>query len=515
MRDSYYLKVGRASDLKKSGEQGLYRFFEILPGALSWLTLISALILSWLLPIVPAVFIIFFVVFWFLRTVYFSLFLRSGYRRMSRNEKIDWLAKLKEEYKDKWLKIYHLVVLPTYKEPIEVVRGTFLALQKSDYPKDKIIIVLSGEERAKEHFEEISSEIKKEFGKIFLKLFITLHPSNIVGELQGHGANDAWATKQAKKEIIDSLKIPYENVIVSCLDVDTAVSPKYFSCLTYKYLGAEKPLRSSFQPIPLYFNNIWQAPVLSQIFSFSSTFWQMMCQERPEKLISFSSHALSLKVLDEVGYKQTNVVSDDSRLFWQAFFAFTGDYRTEPLFYPVSMDANVAKSFFRTMVNVYKQQRRWAYGVAEIPYFLFASLKDKKIAFFKKISLGLELIFSHWTWATSSLLIFLLGWLPIVLGGPNFSQTILSYSLPKLTSRVLTVSTFGLIASAYLSLTLLPPLPSGSKRFRYFIFAFGWILLPAIMIFFTALPALDAQTRLMLGKYMGFWVTEKVRKPAK
>jgi hypothetical protein len=33
-----------------------------------------------------------------------------------------------------------------------------------------------------------------------------------------------------------------------------------------------------------------------------------------------------------------------------------------------------------------------------------------------------------------------------------------------------------------------------------------------IVVFLSALPALDAQTKLMFGKYMEFWVTEKKRK---
>jgi hypothetical protein len=237
-----------------------------------------------------------------------------------------------------------------------------------------------------------------------------------------------------------------------------------------------------------------------------------MNQERPEKLITFSSHSMSFKALVEVGFKDSGVVGDDSRIFWQCFLKYNGNYRVCPIFYPISMDANAAKSFWRTMINIYKQHRRWAYGVGDIAFFLFGFLKNKKIPFFKKLSLGFELIEGHWSWATAPILIFALGWLPIALGGPEFSQTLLSYNLPKIVNRILAVATIGLIFSAYFSILLLPPKPPQYGRFKYLFFGAGWLLVPIIMIFFTSLPALDAQTRWMLGKYMGFWPTEKVRK---
>jgi len=510
MDPDYYLKIGKAADLKNLKERMLFRFFEIFPGAISWLILFSIIFLSRKEPFWISIFIMVFVIFWFLRTVYFSLHLWSGYKKMAENEKMNWMKRLNNV--PDWQNIYHLIVIPMYKEPLQVVKDGLKSLVKTDYPKDKMIVVLACEERAKDTIKSTIDQIEKAFGSKFFRFIITWHPDNIPGEIAGKGSNETWATKIVKEKIVDPLNIPYDNIIFSPFDVDTCVFPKYFSCLTYKYLTSEKPTRTSFQPIPLYINNVWQAPAISRIFSFSSTFWHTMNQERPEKLITFSSHSMSFTALVDVGFKQTNVVSDDSRIFWQCFLKYNGDYRTEPLYYPVSMDANVTNNFFKTLYNIFRQQRRWAYGVGDIAYFLFGFLKNKKIPLRKKIFLSIESIEGHISWATASIMIFLLGWLPLILGGPEFSHTMISYNLPKIISQVMTLTMIGLVSSIYLSFLLLPPRPPKYGRYKYLIFVLGWLLFPIMMIFFGSFPALDAQTRLLLGKYMGFWVTEKHRK---
>ena len=66
-----------------------------------------------------------------------------------------------------------------------------------------------------------------------------------------------------------------------------------------------------------------------------------------------------------------------------------------------------------------------------------------------------------------------------------------------------------------MSIIILPPLPAkfikkkSSKYLRYSLMFLQWIVFPLTMILFGSLPAVDAQTRLMFGKYLGFWVTEK------
>ncbi len=513
----YYLKIERSADLKDKKERIFYRFLEIVPGALSWLTLILSVVLSWLKPVWAAYFIICFVTYWLFRTIYFSFHLQACYKQMRLNEKTDWLAKIKDlpGANDVW----NLAVLPMYREPLQVVREAFDSLVKSDWPKEKMLVVLSCEEKGD---RETAEKIKEEYQNEFFRFSLTFHPFGLPGEMVGKGSNENWAERQAKT-IIDELKIPYQNVILSALDADTVVFPKYFSCLAYYYLTSENPARTSFQPVPLFVNNIWQSPPISRIFSFSATFWQMMCQERPEVLLTFSSHAMSFQAAYDVGFRQANVVSDDSRIFWQCFLRYRGDYKVQPLYYPISMDANVAPTFLQTMKNIYLQQRRWAYGVGEIPYFLFGFHKDRRryllsgkkgesIPLSKKISLGLTIFEGHWSWATNSIVVFLLGWLPLILGGDVFSKTLLSYNLPILTSRVLTLGMLGLIGSAYLSIMLLPERPPDYGKKRYALFALEWVLLPLIMVFFTSFPALEAQTRWMVGKYLGFWPTPKIRK---
>ncbi len=515
--DNYYLKASRHTDFDNPREKRLYRFFEMLPGILSWSVILSAIILSWFFPLWTASIIILFAIFWFLKSVYYSTHLRSGYKIMKKNENTDWIKKLNdlEKYSlniSSWKDIYQLVVVPTYDEPISILRNTILSIEKNDYPLNRIIIVLALEERAGPEMIKTSQILEKEFKDKFFSFITTVHPKNIPGEIAGKSSNEAWGTAVAKKEIIDKNEINYENIILTSLDSDTVVYPKYFSCLTYHYLTEEKPLRTSFQPIPLYINNIWEATPISRVFAFSSTFWHTINQQRPEKLITFSSHSMSFKALVDIGFKQTNVVSEDSRVFWQCLLHYDGDYKVAPIHYPVSMDANTAPSFWKTVVNVYKQKRRWAYGAENIAYFLFGFLKNKKIPFSKKFNFGFEVIEGQLSWATAPILIYILGWLPIIFGREGaFGEIVFSHSLPIILSRVLTLAMMGLIGSAYFSIILLPPRPPQYGKSKFIILFVQWFIIPITMIFFSALPALEAQTRLMLGKYLGFWPTPKFR----
>lgn len=513
-----YLKIGSALDLEDRRERIFYRLLEIIPGALIWLTFVALIVCSIFFPLPTAIFVILFDLYWFLKSVYFSWHLRTSFRTMRQYLKVGWLGEVEKLNLSQnplgirdWRKdLWHMIILPYYKEGYEVLRSSFEGLVNCGYPTDRFIVILSGEKRAGEEAQKIGEKISSEYGHRFGKFLFTLH-EDAPGEMAGKGSNETWAARRGQ-ELVDANNLPYEKILTSVFDVDTVPSPSYFSRLTYKFLTAEKPLRTSYQPIPLFINNIWEAPGLARVISFSSTFFHMSNQMRPERLVSFSSHAFPFKALVEMDFWQTNVVSEDSRIFWQGLLNFNGDWRVEPLNVPISMDANVAETFWQTMVNLYKQQRRWAYGSADIAYFLYGFSKNKKINWRTKLYWSFHLLESFWSWGTNSIMIFLMGWLPIIVGSQSFKTTVLAYNTPRLAGYIMTTAMLGIVTLIYLSIVLLPPKPDIYGRRKYLFMALQWLFMPLTLIFSGSFPAVDAQTRLMLGKYMGFWPTPKIRK---
>lgn len=509
-KNTPYFHVGRATQLK-GFDRTLYRFLEMIPGILSLGTIIATIILSKYLPTAASIFIIVFDLYWLLKTIYLSTYLRRNWKRTKHNLSVDWkemLSAIKYEH------MYHMIVLPFYAEGVDTIEKGIQSLLGANYDHKKIIVVLAAEEKRGEEAVLISNEVKAQYGDKFGYFIQTFHPSDVEGEMPGKGSNISYAAKKAK-EMLDREQIAYENVIVSAFDIDTVIYPNYFLCLTWHFMTTENPHRTSFQPVPFYNNNIWDAPMFSRVVAGSGTFWQMIQQEHPEKLVTFSSHALSFKTLVDIGFWQSNMVSEDSRIYWNAFMAYNGNYKVVPISYPISMDANLAPNFFETLKNIYKQQRRWAWGSENIPYILMGFIKNKSIPFVKKIKVGFVQLEGYWSLATNPLMILLLGWLPLILGGSDFNRSILSYNLPIVTRNLMILAMLGLVVSALVFISFLPPPRGKAKPLGKLLMLLQWFLIPITIIVFGAIPALEAQIRLLIGKYMGYWVTPKFVKKDK
>ena len=489
------------------------RFLEVVPGASSLAALVALTVLSWKLPIAVVVFIVLFDLYWLLKVLYLFFHLRASFSKLKRNLDIDWFSRLKVEV-PQWGTLRHLVILPMYRESYEVVRESFQSLADANYEKKNLLVVLALEERGGEEDGKTAERIKGEFAGVFGGFLVSVHPADIPGELAGKGANETWALKTAKGALVDGEKIPYDDIVVSVFDIDTRPGREYFAILAYRFFGTEDRLHASYQPIPLFTNKLYHVSLFPRLIGFSATFWQMMQQSRHEQLVTFSSHSVPFRALVEIGYWHTDIVSEDSRIFFQCLLHYSGKWKTVPLFYPVYMDAVEGRTFLEAMKNLYLQQRRWAWGVENFPYVVGEFIKRKDIPFRIKRFWTLKIFDGFFSWATNSFIIFLFGAAPNVLGSEAFRQTVYSYNLPLITGWLINLSSFGIVTAAFLSMHLLPPRGERIRAREYALYLSQWALMPLTFIVFGSVPAFEAQIRLALGGRfrLGFWKTPKGKK---
>jgi len=489
------------------------RILEVIPGFLVWATFSGVIILSFIKPLWAIYFIIAFDLYWLLRILYMLIYLLSSWHRYRRDLKIDWFGRIKELEKN-YQDYYHLIFLPTYREPYQIVEKPFAALGQSNYDLKKFIVILAGEERDKDNFLQIAEEVKQKFADKFFQFLITIHPQDLPDELPGKGSNTYYAAGQAQK-LIDRLGLNYSKVIVSNFDIDTCVHPQYFAYLAYKYLTHPDPAKASYQPIAIYNNNIWESNPIVRVVASSTTFWLFTDLARPERLFTFSSHSMSFKTLVDVGFWDKTIVTEDSRIFLQGLVHYQGDYQTVPMYIPVFMNTVDIGQFWPSLKNQYKQMRRWAWGVEHFPWmvkqFWFKNGEGRKVPFLKKIYYLWNQTEGVYSWATAPLIILLGGYLPLWLASDADRATALFQNAPHILALLMRLAMAGLIVIAFLYTIMLPGRPKGYGWQHYLIMLLQWALVPVTLILFGSIPATDAQTRLALGgKFrLGFWVTEK------
>lgn len=527
------------------------RLWEILPGLQLWTVFFGAIFLSYYRPVWAALFIICFDLYWVLKALNVSAHLLAAYRQFKLCAAIDWLdysRRLSDFHKfleflhgrasslpsrdarrlhrteikkiselvasgktqADFLNYYHLILIPFVDESFEVLDSTMAALSASNYPKEKMILLLAGEERMGKSAADTAEKIKQKYQNNFFKFFVSVHPDGLEGEIKGKSANASYAVQSVLPEL-QQLGISVPQVLVSNFDSDTIVHPQYFARVMYEFLTAKNPYRCSYQPITIYNNNIWDTPAIVRVISVSNSFWQFSESSRPDRLRTFSSHTMTLKALVDVGFWKKDIINEDGYIYWQCYLHYRGDYRVVPLFIPISLDTCLAKTTWQTLINQYKQKRRWAYNVEYYPHLLPQIIKSKA-PFWDKAYKLFQYIEGNFNWAAASILISSLGWLPLFLGGAAFRDSSVGYNLPLVTKTLMTVATFFLILSVYINLILLPPRPKKYSVWRSVMMYLQWFLVPLTSVIFGSLPSIEAQTRLMFGWYLEFWVTPKARK---
>jgi hypothetical protein len=243
-----------------------------------------------------------------------------------------------------------------------------------------------------------------------------------------------------------------------------------------------------------------------------ATVWsvvQIYILMRQETLINFSTYSTSFKLVEKVGYWDADVIPEDYRLFFKAFFKTKGRLEVEAIFLPITADAAESTTYWRTMKNQYEQVKRWAWGVVDNPYIFVKWLTVPGVLFWEKTLRLLKFWEFHFLWPVHWFAITVGAFFPPLLN-KNFARTIIGKTLPQVSSMILTIALASLVLVWIVHARARPKGPEPISWLKKLLMPFELLLLPVLGLFFNALPGLDAHTRLMLGRYIEYRVTEKV-----
>ena len=526
----------------------LYRFLEILPGAISYGAIILLFLLSWIEPMVGAIYLFILIAATLVKAVAVAYRTIQGYEIIKRAGRVDWakrlsdletphdsferlrdddnnsyhfvehvenlkmMAAMESEY-PKPSEVYHVVIMTAYDEGLETLAPSVEAVKNTTFPNERIIFVLAYEARGGETIENNAKILAEKYHGVFKDFLLIKHPADLPNEVIGKGPNLTYAGEQVAK-YVKAQNLPVENIIVTSLDSDNRMAPKYLDSVAYEFITHPNRQRLSYQPVALFMNNIWDAPAPSRVIATSNSFFNVISTMRPHSLRNFASHSQPLQALEAMHFWSKRTIVEDGHQYWRSLFFFHGDYAVLPIRIPIYQDAVIDETFWKTIKAQFVQVRRWYYGASDVAYVgtrLFVPKSDRVVPFWQLFPKFLRLLDGHITLAILAPIVAFGGWVPMIMNVS--SHEMIAYSLPSIVGVVETFASIGLIVSVLVSFKILPERPAKYRKGKNISMIIQWVLMPITSILYQSVAAFYSQTRLMLGKYMEkFDVTKKVVK---
>ncbi len=535
-------------EIPQGKRKPLYRFLEILPGAISYGAIILLFLLSWFDPVIGSIYLFALIAATLVKAIAVAYRTIQGYEVIKRAGRVDWhkrlqdletphasferlhgegntsyhftrhvenlkmMAAMESEY-PKPSEVYHVVIMTAYDEGIDVLGPSIEAVKNTDFPNDRIIFALAYEERGGEKMAATAEELHTKYEGVFKEFLLVKHPNNLPGEIIGKGPNLTYAGF-AVKDYVKTQHIPVENIIVTSLDSDNRMAPKYLDSVAYEFIVHPNRQRLSYQPVSLFMNNIWDAPAPSRVIATSNSFFNVISTMRPHALRNFASHSQPLQALEAMDFWSKRTIVEDGHQYWRSLFFFHGDYTVLPIRIPIYQDAVIDETFWKTIKAQFVQVRRWYYGASDVAYVgtrLFTRKENRIMPFWQLFPKFWRLLDGHITLAILAPIVAFGGWVPMIMN--LSSHEMVAYNIPSIVGIVETFASIGLIVSILVSFKILPKRPAKYRKGKNLLMIVQWVLMPITSILYQSVAAFYSQTRLMLGRYMEkFDVTKKVVK---
>lgn len=470
----------------------------------SWLLITMPIWMSPFHPAIVAYFIIFFDLYFFYKSISTAYNTVISFKKILINSSVNYKNKIVK--KPASHEINHFIIIPNYKEPTYKIESTIKSIINNDYPHKKIYLALAFESR--EHdAKDKALYFAKKYQRNFKDILACYHPL-LTNEAPGKASNQAYAARQIEK-YIDEKGLVEKNTLITICDADSHLPKNYFSYLTYEFLkDKEHDYHFYWAPVLLY-NNFWQIPLFVRMQATLSSILRLAFLSDKENLIQISTYSCSFWLLKKINYWDVDIIPEDWHVYFQAFFTFGQKVKTIPLYTIINGDAVYSGGLIKTLVNRYEQEKRWAWGVSDIGYITKKFFSTPQISSWTKIKKIIFAAETHLLWPTSFFILTVSASIPPLIN-PMFKRTVLGFLLPQLSGLILTLSSLMLVIYVYLDVKLRQKVKMKTSIVALPLLLIQWYLLPLVSFVFSSLPALDAHTRILLGKKIVYKVTEKV-----
>jgi hypothetical protein len=304
--------------------------------------------------------------------------------------------------------LIHWIIVPNYKEGVEMLRGTLQSLALQSIGPQRICVLMAcegAEPGAVEKLMPLAAEFP-EFRKFVFNVH-RLRPGEIAGKSANvsaafrslcsavyHATKDERLARTAEALALDfaewrespdargNSSTAYTHVIdrgiITVIDADSILHP-------FHLYGIEKSYH--FERHSTHNQCIWQAPIANMINMYSVpaasrltsiivSLHELASLVHPtQQKLPFSTYSLTTKLALDMGGWASDVLAEDWHCYARAFFAKRGECEVVPVHYPVLCYAVEETSYCASLNARFVQARRHAWGVIEVAC-LYAFWRD-------------------------------------------------------------------------------------------------------------------------------------------
>ncbi|MCB9437131.1 MAG: hypothetical protein H6673_09095 [Anaerolineales bacterium] len=489
------------------------RILDAIPGALAWFSLGLVVLGAIYAPLVMLMGAAFLGLYSSTRFMLAGVAAVMGLRRIRRWHQTDWQYEYYQRRTDDSLPleaVHHIVIIPNYKEELSTLRTTLDRLAEQPNALDSVTIVLAME--AGDPDAVTKGEIlQAEYQRLFANFFVPVHPKGIQNEIQCKSANQAWAARWAKRRLVDEMGMNIHHIVVTTMDADTLFDKHYLEALGVLFATDDRRYSAFWQSPIRYHSNVWEINPFMRLLHAYSSAWELAYMAAPWwQTLPMSSYSLSLKLLDNSGYWDSDVIADEWHMFIKSYFKREGDLVLRPIYLPFLASATGGDNLLSAVKRRYSQTLRHAWGAKEIGYTI-SQMREHPYVGFRQ---GFRLLFR----VAHDNLLAGAGWVIITLGTqlPALLHPHLLIGNEKSPQFILLQISFAMVSIMTLffwgiDVRIRPPRPENQKqtsveRLQSLI---SIPMLPTITLVCLAFPVIQAQTQLMFGIPLHFKVTKK------